>query len=170
MAAGARHADETACSLQYGRRLGRVQVAPSARAAEAVGGAAEGDVRRALAAVSGELEAMLAKGQGGRFGGSATPSEMRTFNANVARLERERRAAERLRTELTEARAGAPGAPADRLTAQLAEAEAEAANLRDIVLRQKSIKGFWIEPTPGYKAKEAQFNELVSRGQLLGLG
>ena len=57
---------------------------PTARAAEAVGGAAEGDVRRALAAVSGELEAMLAKGQGGRFGGSATPSEMRTFNANVA--------------------------------------------------------------------------------------
>ena len=55
-----------------------------------MGGAAEGDVRRALAAVSGELEAMLAKGQGGRFGGSATPSEMRTFNANVARLERER--------------------------------------------------------------------------------
>ena len=86
-------------------------MAPTARAAEAVGGAAEGDVRRALAAVSGELEAMLAKGQGGRFGGSATPSEMRTFNANVARLEKERRAAERLRTELAEARAGAPGWP-----------------------------------------------------------
>ena len=49
------------------------------------------------------------------------------------------------------------------LEQKLERAEAESRNLRDIILRQKSIKGFWIAPKAGYLKKLAEVRELEAR-------
>ena len=45
----------------------------------------------------------------------------------------------------------------------------EEQNYHDIVLRQKMIRGFWIEKTPQYVKKEAELQNLEARVQLLGV-
>ena len=54
--------------------------------------------------------------------------------------------------------------------ARAENAEAESSNLRDIVLRQKSIKGFWIAPKGSYLKKVAEIKELEARARMAGNG
>ena len=58
------------------------------------------------------------------------------------------------------------GAPASALRAaegKVAAAVAEAENYRGILMRQQSIKGFWIEATPSYMQKVQQAKALEAR-------
>ena len=67
-----------------------------------------------------------------------------------------------LRAALTEARAD-NGGSSSRLASLRARADAaaaESANLCDIILRQKSIRGFWIAPKASYTKKLAEVREL----------
>ena len=50
------------------------------------------------------------------------------------------------------------------------QAEAESANLRDIVLRQKSIRGFWVAPKASFVKKQAELRDLEARVAMLGVG
>ena len=58
------------------------------------------------------------------------------------------------------------GAPASALRAaegKVTAAVAEAENYRGILMRQQSIKGFWIEATPSYVQKAQQAKALEAR-------
>jgi len=55
------------------------------------------------------------------------------------------------------------------LRAKAEAATAESDNLRDIMMRQKSIKGFWIAPKASYTKKLAEVRELETRAAMLGL-
>ena len=55
------------------------------------------------------------------------------------------------------------------LEARVHAAAAEAANYRDIVMRQKTIKGFFIAPKATYVAKEAEVRALEAQLAQLGV-
>ena len=54
------------------------------------------------------------------------------------------------------------------LQAKLAAAEEAAANLGDVIMRQKTIRGLWIPAKPLYVKAEAELKH--ARGQLEALG
>ena len=152
------HADESACSLEFGARMGALRAA----ATVAVGRDASDDLRRtrgALVAARTALEQMEADGLGETFG--ATVSEVRTFKQNRARFEQEDSAARAARAELVEARgSGASTRELAAIEARAESAEAEAANYRDIVFRQKTIKGFYAPPKACAVSKAAEIKQL----------
>merc|ERR1712228_538918 len=105
---------------------------------------------------------MEADGMGEHFGPQAAPGEIRSFQENVKRLNREEVAARTARAELAELKA-CGGASAETLAAAATRVEAadvEANNYKMIILRQKSIKGFYFAAKAGYTAKCAEKKEL----------
>ncbi len=59
--------------------------------------------------------------------------------------------------------AGAPASALRAAESRVAAAVAEAENYRGILMRQKSIKGFWLEATPSYVQKVQQAKGLEAR-------
>jgi len=169
VASEVQHADETLCSLEFGKRMTSVKNKTSvvvgrdsAREMEAIGAQ--------LAAVREEIEDMERAGlSGGRFGPNTIPSEQRQFEDNVRRLAIEERKVHRGKHELTELRARSdPDTKIEAaLTNQVRQAELERGNLKDIILRQKSISGFWIPPTPGFVKKSAEASALEAKLMLV---
>ena len=126
-------------------------------------------MRAQVAAARAALAALEAAGHGERFGANAAPSEVRAFRENTHRFEAEEAAARVARSRLAELKA--VGASAAEIAAVRSRAEAhalEAANYRDILLRQKSIKDFYYPPKAGYTAKAAAIRELEAELMLLG--
>ncbi len=162
------HVEETLCSLRYGARMARVKSAPVA-AVESNTEEEEAFMKESLLVVQAELLDLKARGHGGRFGAGAVSSERKAFENNVERLGKAEVKVARLKEDLLEVNAKNGGSSSTRNTTRaLSEAQFEASNLRDIVLRQKSIKNFWIEPTPGYVKKTAEAREIEAKLSLLG--
>ena len=99
-------------------------------------------------------------------------SSGRSFKENVARVTREEALARESQRRLAEMKAsGTVGS--DEITRVTRQAEGhrlEASNYRDIVLRQRSIKGFYFQPKAGYEAKEAQMRAIEAQMAILGVG
>jgi hypothetical protein len=188
VAPDAAHADESVCSLQFGARMASVV----SRAVRVVGSDAGGEaaaLAAELRAARQALAALAEAGHGERFSAAAAAHEVRSFQENQRRAEDEEAAARRARVRLAELRAkagsmgggggggggsgggGGGGGGDTEIAAVAASAEAhaaEAANYRDIVLRQKSIKGFYVAPKAGYLAKAAAIRHIEAQlGQLL---
>lgn len=60
--------------------------------------------------------------------------------------------------------------PSPETRQAIVDLEFQVENIKMIVLRQKSIKGFFIEPSNAYVNAEAQLQVLSSQLQLLGSG
>ena len=162
------HVEETLCSLRYGARMARVKSTPVA-AVESNTEEEEAFMKESLLVVQAELLDLKARGLGGRFGAGAVLSERKAFNSNVERLGKAEAKVAQYREDLLEvnARTSSSSSKRDATSRALREAQFEASNLRDIVLRQKSVKNFWIEPTPGYVKKAAEAREIESKLLLL---
>ena len=164
------HVEETICSLRYGARLARVKSSPVA-AVESNTEEEEAFMKESLLVAQAELLDLKARGLGGRFGAGAVSSERKAFENNVERLGKAEAKVARVKEDLLEVNArngGSSSSARDTRSRALKEAQFEASNLRDIVLRQKSIKNFWIEPTPGYVKKAAEAREIEAKLSLLG--
>ena len=162
------HLEESRTSLQYGARMARVESAPVA-AQERNFEEDRASLERVLNGLKAELRKLAERGHGGRFGGGGAPSEQKSFETNVTRLGKAEAKVARLKQNLLEANArGAGCGDPDKVGRMLKEAQFELSNIRDIVLRQKSIKNFWIEPTPGFVKKEAEIREIEAKLLLLG--
>ena len=166
------YADETICSLRFGSRMTKISnkatlvVGENARDAEA--GALE-----ALRAARHELAGMDAAGLGPRFDEGACASEVRSYLSNVEQLERMKAGCLRAREQLVEAKAqaeGGGGRSVARLGAQVEKLDFQASNMRDIVLRQKSIKGFVRDAGRGYQNLQGEIRRLEAQVTLLGGG
>ena len=163
VASDAEHVDETVCSIEFGRRMQVVRnntavVVGQDAAAEAR------SVQMLLFEARAELARLEADGHGERFGESADKPAVAQFKENVRRKAGYDAEAVEARSMLAEAKAGGGGgerAAAWRARAERAEAESD--NLRDIVLRQKSIKGLWTAPKASYLKKAAEVRELEAR-------
>ena len=168
IAAEAEHADETICSVEFGRRMAVVRNQATVVAGQDAAEERHAAVQR-LEAARAELARLEAEGFGERFGDAADTTTVAGFRDNVRRKGEKDGEALRARARLAEvvARGGEGSAEATALRGRAEAAEAESANLRDIVLRQKSIKGFWIAPKAGYVKKEAEVRELEERVAML---
>ena len=168
IAAEAEHADETICSVEFGRRLAVVRNQATVVAGQDAAEERHAAVQR-LEAARAELARLEAEGFGERFGDAADTTTVAGFRDNVRRKGEKDGEALRARARLAEvvARGSEGSAEATALRGRAEAAEAESANLRDIVLRQKSIKGFWIAPKAGYVKKEAEVRELEERVAML---
>ena len=123
-----------------------------------------------LAAARAALRQLEVDGMGERFGPAATDSAVRSFHENCARVDDEEASCRRAKAALAEAKAaGAPTEALRALEARVHAAAAEAANYRDIVMRQKTIKGFFIAPKATYVAKEAEVRALEAQLAQLGV-
>jgi hypothetical protein len=123
-----------------------------------------------LEAARAALARLEAEGHGERFGEAADGTSVASFQENARRKALYDTEALEAKGELTEAVAsGAGGRVEKALRTRIAAAEAESDNLRDILLRQKSIKGFWIAPKASYTKKLAEVRELEARVAMLGL-
>lgn len=122
-----------------------------------------------IAALKSLLGQMRCDGLGGRFGEGVAANEKRAFEENNAHWEEWKKEALRLQGELTELKAREPeaGERHEDLTSRITQVKFQADNMRDIILRQKSIKGFWYPPTPGFVARQAEMRELEARLQML---
>ena len=163
----AAHAEETRCSLEFGERIGVVRNTATRVVGQDVLREACG-ARERLRGARAALTRLEAEGHGGRFGGQA--HEVAMFKENIERFVREDRAARQANSSVTELKAAAVDA------GRIAEAEArarahaaEAANYRDIVLRQNSIAGLYTPPKPAYLAKAAMVRVLEADLEQLGI-
>lgn len=169
LASDAEHVDETVCSIEFGKRMAVVRnqatvVVGQDAAAEAFAAS------RMLEAARAEVARLEAEGHGERFGENADATSIASFKENVRRKAVYDAEALEYRARLTEAKANGAGAAEEKaLRARAEAAAAESANLRDIILRQKSIKGFWIAPGKGYIKRLAEVKELEARAAMLGL-
>ncbi len=159
------HADESVCSIEFGRRMAVVRnrltaVVGTDAAAEAALVAGQ------LAAARSELARLEAEGHGARFGDDADAPSIAQFKENVRRKAAYDDEALEVRARLAEAQAS--GGEVAGLSTRAERAEAESANLRDILLRQKSIKGFFIPPKASYAKMQAEIRELEARLGMVG--
>merc|ERR1719329_1294750 len=106
------------------------------------------------------------------FGPQAMPNEVRSFQENARRLASEEANMRQAKAELAELKASGSASP-DAIAAAAARALAassEAENYRMILLRQKSIKGFYIPAKPGYVMKCAEVRALEEQLAQLEVG
>ena len=170
VAAEEEHGVETCCTLEFGQRMAGVrQLNTAVAGAVDVGREAEAAAAR-LAAARAALRQLEVDGMGERFGPAATDSAVRSFHENCARVDDEEASCRRAKAALAEAKAAdAPAEALRALEARVHAAAAEAANYRDIVMRQKTIKGFFIAPKATYVAKEAEVRALEAQLAQLGV-
>ena len=162
VAGEASNADETLCSLAFGKRMSCVSNRATVVAGTDAGAEARG-TRAALVRARARLHELEAAGHGGRFGPAADAVGRRSFLDNRAEHAECARAVARLRGARAEASAEGRAADARALGRRIESARAQEDNLRDIMLRQKNIKGFWAEPKQAFVAQEAEVRRLEAQ-------
>eukprot|EP00658_Telonema_sp_P-2_P085561 TRINITY_DN9783_c0_g1_i2.p1 TRINITY_DN9783_c0_g1~~TRINITY_DN9783_c0_g1_i2.p1 ORF type:complete len:425 (+),score=73.82 TRINITY_DN9783_c0_g1_i2:137-1411(+) len=162
------HLDETACSLEFGGRLTGVRNSATVE----LGQDCDGELRR----LQGErerlrqvLDKMKQDGFGGRFGSTGCASERRAFTDNQRKMAFEESVFMESRSLLAEAMgSGASESELWALQARADTARFNAENLRMILLRQRSIEGFWIPPKNAYGKRLGQLKALEEQLKLAG--
>lgn len=159
------HLNETICSLQFGERLLAVKNKASV--------VTEADINNELfavrfqqAALIKELGILEANGHGERFASTAPISEQKTFNDNVNKHKCFVNEARFYQTQITEELGKGMvknGSKHEALVDKYHKAQFQADNLRDIIERQKSIKGFWYPATSRFMKKKAELNDVETR-------
>lgn len=166
VAPDAAHAEESLCSLAFGERLGAVRTTATVVVQDAHEVAE--DVRTRLRDARAALVRLEATGHGGHFGGQA--HEVRLFKENIARFRWEERLSRQMSGQTAELTSAGTDPEKVAEAGMRARAHAaEAANYRDIVLRQNSIAGLFTPPKPAYLAKAALVKQLEAKLTQLGL-
>ena len=155
----AAYQDETLCSLRFGERLSSVRTSAAVEAsadATEVYGRAEAELR----SLRQDLAEMEAAGLGGTFGDDFPESEKKTFLENRSAMEDFKREHADLKAALAEAKATGSSGDIAGLKDKVERKWNQFTNVRDILARQKTIKGFWTEPVTAYTRTVARAREL----------
>ncbi|KAI9348470.1 P-loop containing nucleoside triphosphate hydrolase protein [Obelidium mucronatum] len=148
------HEQETLGTLRYGESMRSVGISVGSGGGEHIPIADEEKATRLkLNAVRDALLELKRSNRGpGHYGPAATPSS-RTLHEQNSKLYGE------LKTELQVAKER-------RLegdSSNIINLESRLANVRDVLLRQENIAGFWIPPSPGYIQLKAEEDSLLTR-------
>ena len=158
------HEEESLCSLRFGSRMTHVQNNSTIVVGESESGSNNrAHVEVAIKEIHAKLKHMEESGLGPRFGRSANSSEIKSFLENLEKQKRFKRKLGIARQENLER-------PSPETRQAIVDLEFQVENMKMIILRQKSIKGFFIEPSNAYVNTEAQLQVLSSQLQLLGSG
>ena len=164
------HIEESVCSLKFGERM--VRVKNRATIVSGVSMSAETDMLvQKLKKAHADLQQMKDKKMCGHFGANSTQTEINSITENIRRLQLYEKQAWILQIQKTELE-GMGNCQNDQVLKDIVDkmhaSRLEASNLRDIIARQKTIKGLWIEATPAYKKKEAEVLALETKLRQLG--
>jgi hypothetical protein len=166
VAADQKHIEESISSLRFGERMCLVNNKGVVVVGQDAGAMAK-DVQARLQAAKAALQVLEGKEQGPRFAPGADASAIKSFQGNMEKHQSLLAQLNATRQALTEAR-GECGSGA-ALTNQVADLEFQVENIMMIILRQKSIAGFYIEAKPGFTAKQAEIKALEAQAQLVGV-
>ena len=174
VASDACHLDESVCSLRFGSRMLRVRNNATVVVGQDADEVAD-DVARQLGQARRDLAALERKGLGPRFAAGSNASEMKSFLRNQALSESLKVKLTEARQDLSEVRGrgegkssgrGGRGGLAESMADKVKELEFQVENIRMILLRQKSIKGFYKEPSSSFTAKQAEIRALEASMKL----
>ena len=151
------HVEESICSLKFGERMVRVKNRATMVSGTSMSAEME-MLERQLKNARFQLQEMKEKGLCAHFGPNSSQTEINSITENIRRLKVYEKKSWDLQVQKTELEGAhiQPNDPALQDTiAKLLDANKEMSNIRDIIARQKSIKGLWIDATPAYERKEA---------------
>ena len=178
VAPDAEHADETACSLEFGTRMAAVRTA----ATVVVGTDAAGEVANVRAqceAARARLAQLEREGHGEWWSDDPNhASEIKSIRENMRRQEAEEAAAKRARAELAEAKARAKvaaggggradyGSAVAALAARVEKYEKEGQGVREVLERQLTIERLYRPPKAAYASQAAQVRQLEMQLSML---
>ena len=134
-------------------------------------GAQASRMQQELASLKAVLIKIKINGHCGRFGDHAVAmaimihaTEKAAFLDNQRNMAAEEARAMRLRTKLAEGRStNMTAEELNHLQTQSESAVFSATNLRDILMRQRSIKGFWYPPSKAYEQRCARAREIEAQ-------
>ena len=162
VAGSVEHEEESLCSLRFGSRMTHVQNNSTIVVGESESGSNNRThVEAAIKEIQAKLKRMEESGLGPRFGRSANSSEIKSFLENLEKQKRLKRKLGLERQQNLER-------PSPETLQAIVDLDFQVENIKMIILRQKSIKGFFIEPSNAYVNAEAQLQVLSSQLQLLG--
>ena len=118
-------------------------------------------LRGAIEVLSMELEQLTTAGQGGTYAPGAVKSEITTHSDNVRIWDGMKRDLSEAKAKLAEAKGAKLKEDAIKnLESKVAKMSFSSDNLRDIILRQQSIRGFYTAPSTFFKSKKAELKQL----------
>jgi hypothetical protein len=154
------HREETACSLQFGKRMTAVRnVATKVAGTDSSQERARVEVLVEL--MRAQLASMESTGAGGGFAQDAPRHEKAMLEENMRRHRKARMRCDRLRIEVTEAESGS--AFRAQLERHLMEAKIQEESIGAVLGRQMTIKRLWKEPSAHYLATQAELHELTQQ-------
>ncbi|KAI8892318.1 P-loop containing nucleoside triphosphate hydrolase protein [Globomyces pollinis-pini] len=151
------NADESLSSLRYGKSMNAVRshIVKHVEGKSIVIQVTE--LQSQISALKVKLQDMENNGQSGGFDSNANITDRRIFQDNVEKLERLKIELQRLREAYLENKSDSI------CKKKLALCQAEVDNYRDIVTRQKSIKGFWNTPSICYTQAQNELSALEGK-------
>ena len=143
------HSDETVCSLKFGERM---KVAKSIVSAQVSTSNKQDSIlmRQKLQ----YLKSVIDESMAGHFGPGVPLTEQKTFLENQRLLETLDKELLQLKEDASES---------GLASTLIAERTLRRNNVRDILLRQKSIHGFWIPPTNQYTQISNEIKDLENK-------
>ena len=118
-----------------------------------------------------ELKAMADRGEKGSTGKSSNIAANKLILQNEAKLKNMESKLQRLTNTLTEAKySGSSDGEIRKLQSMIETLSMRTSNHKDVVLRQRSIKGLHVESSIAYKKKEDEINELEGKLRMIGGG
>ena len=159
------HGEESICSLKFGERM--VHVKNQATTVSGVSMSSEIDMLvKQIKKARADLQQMKDRKLCGHFGATSSQTEINSITENIRRLKLYEKQAWKFQVQKTEleGEGKCENDPMLRGTIdKLHASQLEASNLSDIIARQKTIKGLWIEAAPAYERKEAEVDALETK-------
>lgn len=158
------HVDETISSLKFGQSLSSVRNPAAIVSGQDLAELrnSEADLTALFQQMHARLQELKVQGHGGHFGPNATPTDKALYTENINKRKAMQDDLKRLKGMYAEAKAAR--SQDDRtLENQIAVLKNQEENLRDVILRQESIKGMWVKPTKSYLVLNAELRALKSR-------
>ena len=114
---------------------------------------------------------MADRGEKGSTGKSSNIAANKLILQNEAKLKNMESKLQRLTNTLTEAKySGSSDGEIRKLQSMIETLSMRTSNHKDVVLRQRSIKGLHVESSIAYKKKEDEINELEGKLRMIGGG
>jgi len=118
-------------------------------------------IRANIEHVRWELEKLKLAGQGGAYPNGAVPSEITTHSNNIQQWDEIKKNLAQAKVNLAEARGASLKADVIKKNEErVNKLQFSSDNLRDIIMRQESIKGFYTPPSNLFKSKQADLRQL----------
>eukprot|EP00944_MAST-04C_sp_MAST-4C-sp1_P002077 g2077.t1 len=161
------HEDESQCTMRFGQRMTGVTNRG------VVNNTIDVDQERSiieakLARCQADLKQLEAKGERGSTGKSTNVAANKLILQNEAKLSNMEAKLQKLQNDLTEAKYNGNQGEIRKLEAMLETFSMRTMNHKDVVLRQRTIKGLHVESSRAYQRKENEIRELEGKLKMLG--